>query len=83
MTTPYEEERMQEIVENLDEDQEKILQKFHADQSEGVLDDDLPDHYEHWLECLTLDELEDMLNLKPEHLPQKGKDEDEDRHEKE
>lgn len=57
------EERREEILENLTDEQEEELQTIHAEQCEGVLDDDLPDDYERWLENLTLMDLEAYLEL--------------------
>ncbi len=37
-------------------DFESYLRDFHADQCEGVLDDDMPDNYEAWLENLGADD---------------------------
>lgn len=55
------EENMREILfDRLTDNDEEKLQTAHADQADGVLDDDLVDDYERWLENLTL---KDMLKI--------------------
>ncbi len=49
------------IIDNLTHAQEELLKDFHADQCEGITDDDMPDNYESWLTSRTLEELQDML----------------------
>ncbi len=56
-------ERKIEIIDNLTDEQEEELQSIHAEQCEGVLDDDMPDDYEKWLENLTVMDLEKYLEL--------------------
>lgn len=57
------EERKIEIIDNLTDEQEEELQTIHAEQADGVLDDDLSDDYERWLENLTVMDLEKYLEL--------------------
>lgn len=62
-TEEYLEARHEVIISNLTPEQEDTLQKIHAEQCEGVLDDDMPDDFEAWLMDLTVMDLESYLEL--------------------
>ncbi len=57
------ESRKEDIIDNLTLEQEETLRQIHGEQCEGVLDDDMPDDYENWLEDLNLMDLEAYLEL--------------------
>lgn len=60
----YEENRKEEIISNMTREQEEILSDIHAKQADGVLDDDMPDDFERWIEDVSVDDLIKYLNLK-------------------
>lgn len=56
------EQTKSDLIDNLTHEQEAKLREAHAEQAEGVLDDDMPDNYDHWLvNDVTLEELQNIL----------------------
>lgn len=52
-----EEDKRADLIDSLSYADEQLLQEAHADQCENVLDDDMPEDYERWLETLTRTEI--------------------------
>lgn len=53
-----------DIIDNLTPEQENKLNEAHAESIDTfVLDDDMPNAFEGWLEDLSLDELKSILSL--------------------
>jgi len=61
LTEQANEEEKEFITDNITHEQEEKLKDFHADQCDGVLDDDMPDDYENWLEELDIDSLKNII----------------------
>ena len=67
MSHPSIDENVDNLVDNLSELDLEILQEYHCSNcAEGVLGDDLPDHFDNWLSCLTLAEVNAILKKKDE-----------------
>lgn len=56
------EERKEQIIDNLTDEQEDVLKNIHAEEYHGT-DDDMPDDYERWLTNINLMDLEAYLEL--------------------
>ena len=40
---------------------DEILKEYHADYFTEIFDDDLPDHFDDWVQCLTRSEIKDIV----------------------